>query len=87
MYFWRWGCFSWQALFKAPDAQDGAGDAGDGPAGKKDGKDHRSLSDVSGGVSVKIYPYGSTHRRGRLDRILKAGGMNLSRKSIRRMPL
>lgn len=63
MYFWRWGCFSGKLFFKAPDAQDGAGDAGDGSAGKKDGKDHRSLSDVSGSVSVKIYPYGSIPER------------------------
>ena len=72
------GLFFWQALFKAPDAQDGAGDAGDGPAGKKkDGKDHRSLSDVSGSVSVKIYPYGSIPER-EAGPDIKAGGMNLS---------
>ncbi len=78
--------FSGKLFFKAPDAQDGAGDAGDGPAGKKDGKDHRSLSDVSGSVSVKIYPYGSIPER-EAGPDIKGRGMNLSRKSIRRMPL
>lgn len=77
VYFWRWGCFSGKLFFKAPDAQDGAGDAGDGPAGKKTVKTIEACL-MSAAVYLSKYIHMEAYRRGRLDRILKAGGMNLS---------
>ena len=55
--------FLGKLFFKAPDAQDARAMLGTVRQEKKDGKDHRSLSDVSGSVSVKIYPYGSIPER------------------------
>ena len=57
------GLFFWQALFKAPDAQDGAGDAGDGPAGKKDGKTIEACLMSAAVYLSKYIPYGSIPER------------------------